>query len=795
MKGNYIRWFDEIGIEDVGIVGGKNASLGEMTRNLKTKGIPVPFGYATTSLAYREFLEKNNLSAPITALLQQMKSGKISLSVAGKSIRDLILGGSFPGHIAGEISQCYTKLSAEYQAAETDVAVRSSATAEDLPDASFAGQQETYLNIRGDKKLLTACLQCYASLFTDRAISYRESKGFDHMKVYLSIGIQKMIRSDLAGAGVMFTIDTENGFPGNVTINAAWGLGESVVQGLVDPDEYRVFKALIGKADRPILQKTTGSKETKIIYTRDSAHSVKTQPTSIYERSAFVLKDSEIIDLSRWAMVIEQHYGKAMDIEWAKDGFTGKLYIVQARPETVQSRRDTGIFEKYRMLDKGRLLASGLAIGSKIVAGKACVVRDVKDLADFREGSILVATMTDPDWVPIMKKAAGIVTDHGGRTSHAAIISRELGIPAIIGCGNATSSIAQGEEITLSCAESNTGKIFAGKLNFAIASERIDHFADTRTKIMINMANPDTALDWWQLPADGIGLARMEFIISDRIKIHPMALVHPELVTDAEVVAQIAGLTQGFADQKDYFVEKLCSGICSIAASRFPNPVILRMSDFKTNEYANLVGGKYFEPAEENPMIGFRGASRYYSEAYREGFALECAAVKRARAECGFTNIHIMIPFLRTLAEADQVLAEVGRHGLHRGDEGLKFYMMCEIPSNAILADKFAEKFDGFSIGSNDLTQLTLGIDRDSDRLAYLFDERDLAVKELIRQTITKAHQAGITVGICGQAPSDYPEFCEFLIETGIDSISVDPERFIAVKKQAAEIEHRPKPA
>ncbi|MBN8220148.1 MAG: phosphoenolpyruvate synthase [Spirochaetes bacterium] len=790
MRTAAILWFDEIDMRQVPTVGGKNASLGEMTQNLRAAGIEVPFGFATTAAAYREFLQHNGIADEIAGTIAAYRAGSIPLSVAGKKIRAMLLAGKFPEHTAGEIRAAYAKLSGT---APCSVAVRSSATAEDLPDASFAGQQETFLNITGSEEVITGCIRCYASLFTDRAIVYRESKGFDHMKVYLSAGVQKMVRSDLASAGVMFTIDTETGFPGTLTINAAWGLGESVVQGIVDPDEYRIFKPSVPTAFNPVLAKRAGANETKLVYGR-GAELTETVPTTRAERESFVLNDFEIHKLARWALAIEKHYGKPMDIEWAKDGVTGELFIVQARPETVQARRDANVMERFKLKEQGTLLASGLSIGEKIAAGQACVILDAKDIAKFRPGSVLVARNTDPDWVPVMKKASGIVTDHGGRTSHAAIVSRELGIPAVIGCGNATQAIRDGQEITLSCTEGNAGKVYNGALAFEVHTERVDQLPPTRTKIMVNLANPDGAAAWWRLPTDGVGLARMEFIITDRVKIHPLAAVYANTVTDEGEQAAIRRLTHRYPSAREYFIEELCAGIAQIAAAQHPKPVILRMSDFKTNEYANLIGGKYFEHAEENPMIGFRGASRYYSDNYHAGFALECEAVKRVRNEKGLTNVHVMIPFVRTVSEADWVIEELADNGLVRGANGLKFYMMAEIPANAILAESFATRFDGFSIGSNDLTQLTLGIDRDSEMLSYLFDERNEAVKELIRQIIHKAHLHGTTVGICGRAPSDYPEFCEFLIREGIDSISVDPEKFIATRKQAAAIESGAEP-
>ncbi|HJY41693.1 MAG TPA: phosphoenolpyruvate synthase, partial [Steroidobacteraceae bacterium] len=657
---------------------------------------------------------------------------------------------------------------------------------------SFAGQQETFLNVRGETALLDACRRCYASLFTDRAISYRETKGFDQLKVALSIGVQKMVRSDLAGAGVMFSIDTETGCDRVVLINAAWGLGENVVQGTVDPDEYEVFKPLLADpAFAPIIEKKCGDKARKLIYSSTDEAATRNVPTSRAERSSFVLSDAEILQLSRWACAIERHYGMPMDMEWAKDGETGALSIVQARPETVQSHLASAALRSYRVRKKGRSLATGSSIGSAAVSGRVCLLDSPRDIARFVDGAILVTASTDPDWVPIMKRATAIVTDHGGRTSHAAIVSRELGLPAIVGTSNATQVLHDEQEVTVSCAEGEEGYVYEGTADIEVDELDLTSIPKTQTQVMLNLANPAAALRWWRLPAEGIGLARMEFVVNSHIKVHPMALVRYATLGDAQARSAIDELTRGYDDKTEYFVERLARGLARIAATLHPKPVIIRTSDFKTNEYANLIGGREFEPAEENPMIGFRGAARYYSPRYREGFALECRALRRLRDEMGFRNVVVMIPFCRSIREADRVLEVMAHNGLVRGENGLQIYVMCEIPSNVILAQAFADRFDGFSIGSNDLTQLTLGVDRDSEELAALFDEQDDAVKWMIRNVITEAHKAGAKVGLCGQAPSDHPEFAEFLVECGIDSLSVSPDSFVEVKRRVFAAENR----
>jgi len=783
----YVFWFERLGRGDVAKVGGKNASLGEMVANLGGQGVRVPPGFATTADAYWRYVEANGLQKVITETLAARAAGQASLAEAGAAIRQAFVRGTWPAEIADAIRSAYAELSKRAGKDDVDVAVRSSATAEDLPDASFAGQQETYLNIRGEAALLDACRRCFASLFTDRAITYRQVKGFDHMKVALSIGVQHMVRSDLGGSGVMFSLDTESGFDKVVLINAAWGLGENVVQGAVDPDEYVVFKPLLADAAlTPIVEKRCGEKAKKMIYAAAAGQPTRNVPTSKAERAAFVLADQDILQIARWACVIEQHYGRAMDMEWAKDGESGDLFIVQARPETVQSRRNAAALRTYSIKTKGKKLASGLSIGDAVVAGRVCIIDSPKQIERFVDGAVLVTQTTDPDWVPIMKRAAAIVTDHGGRTSHAAIVSRELGLPAVVGTENATHVLHDEQEITVSCAEGDEGFIYEGKAEFESREIDFSKTPATRTQVMLNLANPAAAFRWWRIPADGVGLARMEFVVSNHIKVHPMALVHFDRLKDADAKAEIARLTANYSDREEYFVDRLARGLGRIAAALHPKPVIVRMSDFKTNEYAGLIGGAEFEPKEENPMLGFRGASRYYSPRYKEGFALECRAIHRLREKMGFTNVIVMIPFCRSIKEADRVLAVMAENGLKRGEHGLQVYVMCEIPSNVILAKAFAERFDGFSIGSNDLTQLTLGVDRDSSELAGLFDEQDEAVKWMIHSVIEAAHRSGAKVGLCGQAPSDHPEFAEFLVDCGIDSMSVSPDSFLAVKERVA---------
>ncbi|WP_430297022.1 phosphoenolpyruvate synthase [Sinomonas sp. B1-1] len=771
--------FEDVGIGDVPRVGGKNASLGELTRHLLAAGVAVPEGFATTSAAYRLYVEANGIGGSLSTLLAAFRAGEASLSQTGSAVRELFLSGSFPERLKTAITSSYRRLAERLGQDAPAVAVRSSATAEDLPEASFAGQQETFLNVTGERALLDACRRCFASLFTDRAISYRELRGIDHLDVALSIGVQRMVRSDLAGSGVMFTLDTESGFPRVVEISAAWGLGETVVQGSVNPDAYEVFSPLLAEPGlRPIIGKSAGAKERKLVFAR-SGSGTRLLQTSRRERESFVLGDDEILTLARWAVAVQEHYGRPMDMEWAKDGLTGELFMVQARPETVQARRSASAFQIHHLTGTGPVLARGAAIGDAIASGEACVISDPSEIGSFRDGAVLVTTMTDPDWVPIMKRASGIVTDHGGPTSHAAIVSRELGVPAVVGTVHGTAAITDGEPVTVSCAQGAEGLVLGGLIPFTVEEADTGALSETRTRIMVNLADPSAAFRWWRLPAAGVGLARMEFIISNLIRVHPMALVHPERVADPADREAIAELTRGYADPTEYFVDRLATGIAKIAAPFHPGPAIVRLSDFKTNEYANLLGGAAFEEAEENPMLGFRGASRYHDDRYREGFALECRALKKAREELGFANVVVMVPFCRTPAEADAVLAAMAEHGLARGENGLKVYMMCEIPSNVVLAEQFAERFDGFSIGSNDLTQLVLGVDRDSERLAALFDEREEAVTVMIAEAIRKAHASGIPIGICGQGPSNHPDFAEFLVGEGIDSISLNPDSFL----------------
>jgi pyruvate,water dikinase len=785
---SHVLNFTDLRRGDVEIVGGKNASLGEMIHALGPKGILVPPGFATTADAFRAYLTANDLDARIGVALDALASGKATLHTTGQTIRDMILGGDFPADTASAIVTAYRALAKEAGEPDIPVAVRSSATAEDLPDASFAGQQETFLNVRGEAALLEACRKCYASLFTDRAISYRQIQGFSHTQVALSVGVQQMVRADTGGSGVMFSIDTESGFPDVVLINAAWGLGENVVQGSVDPDEYEVYKPFLNDETKvPILEKSLGAKEIKMIHDRDGTP--RNVPTSRAERAQYVLSDAEILTLARQACVIEDHYGCPMDMEWARDGKTGTLYIVQARPETVQSRAEVGSLKSYTVAGTGRTLVTGLSVGNAAVAGRVCMIESAADIAKFVEGSVLVTSNTDPDWVPIMKRAAAIVTDHGGRTSHAAIVSRELGLPAVVGCGNATHLLHDGQDVTVSCAGGEEGVVTEGISQITVTEEVLDDLPELKTQVMLNLANPSAALRSWRLPVDGVGLARMEFVINNAVKVHPMALLNFDKITDEATRGKIEALTAGYNNKPEYFVDQLARGLSRIAAFCYPKPVIVRMSDFKTNEYADLLGGRDFEPHEENPMIGFRGASRYYSDHYRDGFALECQAIARLRGEMGFDNVIMMIPFCRTPGEADNVLAVMKDNGLERGKDGLQVYVMCEIPANVVRAAEFAERFDGFSIGSNDLTQLTLGIDRDSDALAGLFREDDPAVLWMIETVIAAAHKAGSKVGFCGQAPSNDPTYAQKLVGYGIDSISVTPDSFVSVLRNVAKAE------
>lgn len=763
----YIRFFEEIGRGDVASVGGKNASLGEMIRTLKKEGIKVPLGFATTADAFYAFLDHNKLRPKI----YQMN---------GKGARAAIIKGKMPKELEEEIKAAYQNLSKYYHKRALDVAVRSSATAEDLPEASFAGQQESFLNISGEKMLLAACKKCFASLFTDRAITYRKEKGFFHEKVALSIGVQKMIRADKGSSGVLFTIDTETGFPDMIVINAAFGLGENVVQGTIEPDEYMVFKPLLhDEKIRPIVEKSLGKKELKMIYGKSGTKNVK---LTAKESQTFALSDDQILKLARSGALIEKHYKMPMDIEWACEAKSKELYIVQARPETVQSQKKGSVFKTFSLKKKGKKIIEGLAIGQSIVSAKAQVIKSVKQIKEFKPGSILVTEMTSPDWVPIMKQASGIITDHGGRTSHAAIVSRELGVPAIVGTNEGTKKIKSDKMITLSCAEGDIGFAYDGELPFEVKEVDLKTLPKAPVNIMLNLASPGEALRWWHLPINGVGLARMEFIITNHIKIHPMALVHFDKIKDPKVRKEILEITKAYKNKKEHFVENLALGIGKIAAAVYPDPVIVRMSDFKTNEYAGLIGGSYFEPHEENPMLGFRGASRYYSPRYRDGFSLECQAIKRVREKIGFTNVVVMIPFCRTLDEADKVLKVLEEEGIKQGE--VEIYVMCEIPSNVIQAEEFADRFDGFSIGSNDLTQLVLGVDRDAEDLASLFDERNESVKQMIREVIAVAKKKEKKIGICGQAPSDYPDFAKFLLDEGIDSISLNPDSVIGVIKK-----------
>jgi pyruvate, water dikinase len=804
----FVLWFKETGIKDIPLVGGKNASLGEMYSRLREKKIRIPNGFAVTSEAYRYFISQNGLDKKIKNHLKGLDTSNMrNLSERGYRVREAILSAEFPVDLRNEIVEAYAKLSREYLhhksfritwgkkdhtnhfAGGADVAVRSSATAEDLVDASFAGQQESYLNITGEYHLIESIKKCFASLFTDRAISYREDKGFGHFKIALSVGVQKMIRSDESTSGVMFTIDTESGFRDAVVINASYGLGENIVKGKVNPDEFIVHKPTLKKGFRSIIGKKMGSKENKLVYSVGGNSSTQNASVPMEDRKVFSMTDDEILELAIWGCLIEEHYGKPMDIEWAKDGRRGELYIVQARPETVESQKDLKVLEEYILEQKGTVLTCGSAVGGKIGQGSANVIKEVAKIAQFKAGEVLVTEMTDPDWEPIMKIASAIVTNSGGRTSHAAIVSRELGIPCLVGTGNATKVVKDGRAITVSCSEGEEGKVYDGILKYKVKRTNLKEIKKTKTKIMMNVGNPDQAFALSFIPNDGVGLAREEFIITEYIKAHPMALIHFEKVKEREDKKKIEELTQGYRSKEQFFVDKLAEGIGRIAAAFYPKDVIVRMSDFKTNEYATLVGGKHFEPAEENPMIGWRGASRYYDKDYIDGFQLECLAFKKVRDIMGLTNVKIMIPFCRTVEEGKQVLSQMAKSGLKRGTNKLEVYVMCEIPSNVILATEFAKIFDGFSIGSNDLTQLTLGVDRDSAKVAHVYDERNEAVKELIRQVIIKAHKSDRKVGICGQAPSDFLDFAKFLVEEKIDSISLNPDTVIKTTLEISKME------
>lgn len=774
----FVRFFEELSIKDVPSVGGKNASLGEMYRKLKDQGIKVPNGFATTAEAYNYFLESTGLKQKIKDILKDLDTKDTrNLMAHGKRVRAEILAVQLPTDFKKEIATAYKRLSAENNSKSLDVAVRSSATAEDLPDASFAGQQETFLNIVGEKELLLAVKKCIASLFTDRAISYREDKGFDHFSIALSVGVQKMVRSDLGSSGVMFTIDTESGFRNTVLINSIYGLGENIVQGRVNPDEFYVFKPTLA-----IISRSIGKKAVKMIYNRGGKSPVKNIPVSTQDRHAASITDAQVKQLAKWGMIIEEHYGRAMDIEWALDGRDQQLYIIQARPETVQSVRNLNVIEEYRLQKKGKILIKGQSVGNKIGAGKVRRIMEVKEIHSFKPGEVLVTDMTDPDWEPIMKIASAIVTDKGGRTCHAAIVSRELGIPCVVGTNRGSNIIKTGQSVTVSCAEGEEGFVYESKLPFKVLSTDIKDLKRPKTKIMMNMGEPELAFAQSFIPNDGVGLARLEFIINNYIKIHPLALINYPNLQDKEAKKQIEELTVGYEDKAQYFVDRLAQGVAIIAAAFHPKDVIVRLSDFKTNEYANLIGGREFEPIESNPMIGWRGASRYYAKQFVPAFNLECKAMKRVRDDYGLTNLKIMIPFCRTVEEGKKVQEIMAKNGLKRGVNDLQIYMMAEIPANIILADKFCDIFDGFSIGSNDLTQLVLGIDRDSGgslKIEGVSNEKNEAVKIMIRNLIAIAKKRKRKVGICGQGPSDFPEFAEFLMAEGIDSISLIPDTVI----------------
>ncbi|ADN76404.1 phosphoenolpyruvate synthase [Ferrimonas balearica DSM 9799] len=776
----YVLWYQELGMHDVNRVGGKNASLGEMISNLANAGVQVPGGFATTAEAFNEFLEQSGLNEKIYALLDTLDVDDVNaLAQAGKNIRQWIIDTPFQAELNTAIEEAYAELSKD-GGDEVSFAVRSSATAEDMPDASFAGQQETFLNVRGIDAVKLAVHHVFASLFNDRAISYRVHQGYDHRGVALSAGVQRMVRSDKSSSGVMFSIDTESGFEDVVFITSAYGLGEMVVQGAVNPDEFYVHKPTLAKGCNSIVRRNLGSKLVQMTYSADQSHGKQVQigdvPAEL--RNQFSITDAEVQELAKQAVIIEKHYGRPMDIEWAKDGLDGKLYIVQARPETVRSNEDAQVIERFNLASRSSVLCEGRAIGHKIGAGTAKVLDSIEEMDKIQPGDVLVTDMTDPDWEPIMKRASAIVTNRGGRTCHAAIIARELGIPAVVGCGNATSSITNGAKVTVSCSEGDTGFIYDGELEFSVSESRVDSLPELPMKIMMNVGNPDRAFDFGRLPNEGIGLARLEFIINRMIGVHPKALLNLE-DQDAGTKAEIAEMMAGYDDPREFYISRLAEGVATIAASVYPKRIIVRMSDFKSNEYANLVGGDRYEPEEENPMLGFRGASRYIDDSFRDCFALECEAIKRVRGEMGLTNVEIMIPFVRTVGEAEAVIAELGKNGLQRGVDGLQVQMMCELPSNALLADQFLDHFDGFSIGSNDMTQLTLGLDRDSGIISHLFDERDAAVKALLSMAIKACKARGKYVGICGQGPSDHEDFAQWLAEEGIDSVSLNPDTVV----------------
>ncbi len=786
-----ILWFEEIRLEDIPFVGGKNASLGEMFRALTSQGIKIPNGFAVTSDAYRYFLRHNSLENKLKEILDSLKVDNLEdLRMKARDIRTVIMRGGFPQDLRDQIWQAYDRLG------RCDVAVRSSATAEDLPDASFAGQQETYLNVHDERALLDCVRKCFASLFTDRAISYRSHRNIDHFSVNISVAVQKMVRADLAVSGVMFSIDTETGFQNAVLINASYGLGENIVQGAVNPDEYYVFKPTLLEGFKPVLKKELGNKEIKMIYDIGGEKHVKNVPVPPEDRKRFCISDEEALQLARWACTIEDYFSKkhgrrmAMDMEWAKDGISGELMLLQARPETVHSKeKKSESLSVYQLLEPGKVLIVGRSVGEKIAQGRVRIINNVSDLSQLKSGEILVTDKTDPDWEPGMKRTAAIITNRGGRTCHAAIVSRELGIPAVVGTQEATDKLKDGQFITISCAQGEVGYVYEGELKFKETKVELGTLPKLRTKLMLNVGNPDECFRHSLLPNDGVGLARMEFIINNFIKVHPLACIYYDSLKDEKTKEEIAKLAFGYKSKVDYFVDRLAQGVSMMAAAFYPNDVIVRMSDFKTNEYANLLGGRDFEPKEENPMLGFRGASRYYHSSYKEGFALECRAMLKVRKEMGLKNMKLMIPFCRTIDEGKKVLAEMATHGLERGKDGLEIYVMCELPSNVLLASEFAKIFDGFSIGSNDLTQMVLGVDRDSEIVAPIFDERNPAVKMMIESVIKQAKKSGVKVGICGQAPSDYPEFAKFLVHEGIDSISLNPDVAIKTRLVIAEAE------
>ncbi|TDE42682.1 phosphoenolpyruvate synthase [Flavobacterium rhamnosiphilum] len=799
-KYKYILLFDQIGIDAIGKVGGKNASLGEMYNQLNPIGISIPNGFAVTAEGYRLFRKMNNLEKPLKDLLFSLDTEHYSnLSSIGEKARNLILSAAIPDEIRDEIYAAYQSLSEQCNSNNLDVAVRSSATSEDLPTASFAGQMQSFLNINGAVQLLDAVHRCFVSLFTDRAIKYRHDMDFAALDIAISVGVQQMVRSDKASSGVAFTIDPDSGFENTIIINGCWGLGENIVQGTVTPDEWMVFKPTLENPDfNPILKRQCGRKEFTMIYAEKSESSsaentIINTNTSLEKQNQFSLTNKEVIQLSQWCSKIEKHYKKPMDIEWAKDGLNNQLYIVQARPETVHGKANKQVREIYKLKEKSALLTQGIALGDKIASGKARILNSPEEGDLLQKGEIIVTDLTNPDWDPIMKRASAIITNKGGRTSHAAIVARELGTVAVVGCGNATSAIKNGQEITVSCAEGTTGNIYDGKLKWEVSEQDFSKLEMPKTAPMLILADPERAFELSHYPNQGVGLMRMEFAISNTIKIHPLALCEPEKITDEKIVAEIATLTKGYEDPKNYFIDKLAEAVAIVAAAFYPKDVIARMSDFKSNEYANLIGGKYYEPDEENPMIGFRGASRYYSDFYRKGFALECEAMKKVRNEMGLQNVKLMIPFCRTIDEGENVLTEMSKNGLVQGINGLQVYVMIEIPSNVLMADEFAKLFDGFSIGSNDLTQLTLGLDRDSALVSYLFSEENPAVKSLIKETIRVAKRFEIKVGLCGQAPSDLPQFAQFLVNEGIDSISFNPDALIKGIENILEAEKKTK--